>query len=311
MVSKVVPLRRLVPWVSALGLLVLARASLEPRRLQFRIVRVSLPRVDAPLTGLRLAFLTDFHIGGPGPSAALTVAALEQLRAWEPDIVLLGGDYFDQGRILPTTVFDSLPLFPRVYAVLGNHDHRRGPENASAIARFLASRGAVVLQNERLLVTVERNHRAMTVELVGLDDPYTGLDDPSLLANPPGAFPRILLAHAPLLLDRIPLGCADLALFGHTHWGQIRLTPSGQIGPLDAAWYLDRMRRKPHSRLQRGWFWERGMLAYVSAGIGLTQLPFRLFAPPEVLLLEFDAEATDPRWPCDDPRRFVRVANSW
>nr|WP_286207065.1 metallophosphoesterase [Thermomicrobium sp. CFH 73360] len=288
----------------------LARTSLEPRRLQFRIIRISLPRIDALPTSLRLAFLTDFHIGGPGPSTALTHAAFEQLRAWKPDIVLLGGDYFDQGRIIPTTAFDTLTLFPRVYAVLGNHDHRRGPENASAIARFLASRGAVVLQNERLHVTVERDHRVMTVELVGLDDPYTGLDDPSLLANPPGAVPRILLAHAPLLLDRIPLGCADLALFGHTHWGQIRLTPSGQIGPLDAAWYLDRMRRKPHSRLQRGWFWERGMLAYVSAGIGLTQLPFRLFAPPEVLLLEFDAEATDPCWPCDDPRRFVRVANS-
>ncbi len=308
--STVVPLRRLVPWVSALGLLVLAHACLEPRRLYFRTTRVSLPRTKASLSGLRLAFLTDFHIGGPGPSAALTVAALKRLRAWQPDIVLLGGDYFDQGRLFPTAVFDSLSLFPRVYAVLGNHDHRRGPENASAIARFLASRGAIVLQNDRLHVTVEQNHRALTIELVGLDDPYTGLDDPGLLASPPGTIPRILLAHAPLLLDRIPIGCADLALFGHTHWGQIRLAPSRQIGLLDAAWYLDRMRRRPHSRLQRGWFWERGMLAYVSAGIGLTQLPFRLFAPPEVLLIEFDPEAVDPRWPCDDPRRFVRVANS-
>ncbi|MDW7981352.1 MAG: metallophosphoesterase [Thermomicrobium sp.] len=304
------------PPVLAAGLVVLGSVLLaahrEARLLRIREGTVALPRASARVRGVRLAFLADFHLGGPGPGEVLTAKALARLRTWRPDLILLGGDYFDQGRIVPTSVFDDLSDFPRVYAVLGNHDHRRGAENAAKIARLLESRGVTVLRNERVFVTVHREDGSeSTLEVVGLDDPYTGLDDPSLLVMPPREdVPRVLLAHAPLLLERVPVGCADLALFGHTHWGQIRLMPTSHLGPLDAAWYLDRIRKRPHSRLQRGWFWERGMLSYVSAGIGVTQVPFRLFAPPEMLLLQFDDRARDDSRPCDDPRHFVRMAHS-
>jgi len=295
--------RTLAGCLTAIGLALIGAATLEPYRLRTRVVQVTLPRGCDALTGTRIAFLTDFHIGGPGPSARNTLEAIERLRAWRPHLVLLGGDYFDQGRFSQTAVFDGLCDVQPVFAVLGNHDYRQGEHNARRIAAFLAGRGVRVLRNECVVIDLPNGSQ---LELVGLDDPYTGLHDSSLLARPLTPHPRVLLAHSPSVLEAVPLGSADIGLFGHTHWGQIRLNWSRWLNPLDAAWYLDRIRKKPHARFQRGWFWERGMLAYVSSGIGQTQLPFRLFARPEVVLLEFAAHGADTHRPCDDPRRYVR-----
>lgn len=295
--------RALTALATATGLAAVLTAFLEPYRLRSTTVRLALPRAERTIAGLRIAFLTDFHVGGPGPTVRNTIAAIRQVRAWQPHLVLLGGDYFDQGRLVETDAFDGLGTLPNVFAVLGNHDHRQGEENARAIAAFLVERGVRVLRNERILVSVAEGHE---VELVAFDDPYTGLHDPSLLAYPLASRPRFLLAHSPSLLEIVPPGYADLGLFGHTHWGQVRLNWSRFLNPLDAAWYLDRIRGKPHARWQRGWFWERGMLVYVSTGLGQTQLPVRLGAPPEVVLLELDPQAVDPRWACDHPWHYVR-----
>jgi len=300
--------RQLGAIVGSIGAtLLLLLASREPRQLLVRRGRLALPRPRESATGLRLAFLTDFHAGGPGTSTQLSRTALHLLASWRPDLVLLGGDYFDQGNMVDTALFDELARYENVFGVLGNHDYRRGTTNAQAIVRFLEARNVRVLRNEFVTITVERQQGATgTIELVGLDDPYTGYDRPEILKRPLPPHPRLLLAHAPSVVERLPVGCADLALFGHTHWGQVRLSPSRTIGLLDAAWYLDRWRHKPHARLQRGWFWEKGMLVYVSAGIGLTQLPFRLFASPEILCLELDPDAHDPQRACDDPLRYIR-----
>lgn len=291
--------------LTAASLAIAGAATLEPYALRTRYARVSLPREYESLEHTRIAFVTDFHVGGPGPSTRNTIEAIARIRTWRPHLVLLGGDYFDQGNFITTTVFDGLAGLQPVFAVLGNHDYRQGLPNARRIAGFLAERGVRVLRNERVLLDLPDGRG---LELIALDDPYTGLHDITLLTQPSNTRPRLLLAHSPSVLEAVPVGSADLGLFGHTHWGQVRLNWSRWLNPLDAAWYLDKIRKKPHARFQRGWFWVRGMLVYVSSGIGQTQLPFRLFAQPEVVLLEFDASIEDPRWPCDDPRRYVREA---
>lgn len=293
--------------LAAASLTIAGTATLEPYALRTRYARVSLPRTFESIEGTRIAFATDFHVGGPGPSARNTVEAIARIRSWHPHLVLLGGDYFDQGNISETAVFDGLRDLQPVFAVLGNHDYRQGLHNAQRIVGLLAERGVRVLRNECVQVHLPDGGQ---LEVVALDDPYTGLHDTTLLTRPSNTRPRLLLAHSPSVLEAVPVGSADLGLFGHTHWGQVRLNWSRWLNPLDAAWYLDKIRRKPHARFQRGWFWVRGMLAYVSSGIGQTQLPFRLFAQPEVVLLEFDASGDDPRWPCDHPRRYVQEARS-
>jgi len=277
---------------------------IEPRRLRRTILRVTLPTLTPQLAGARLAFLTDFHLGGPGPSERLTREAIRAARDWRTELVLLGGDYFDQGIFRPTTAFDDLRELPAVYGVLGNHDYRQSEAAAERIVRFLEERGVVMLRNQ----AVDLDLRGGTIRLIGLDDPYTGRATlhPWLRHSPSATVPTLALAHAPLIVDRLPSGIANLMLSGHTHGGQICLSPWSRLTPLDAAWYLDLSRGRTPSRQQRGFHWERGTLLYVSSGIGMTTLPLRFLAPPEVVLIELAAEPADPTRPCDHPMRYVR-----
>lgn len=291
-------------WCSALALGGLVAAYswlLEPRRLRRQLLRVALPHLPPQLVGTRLAFLTDFHLGGPGDPERLTRCAIQTARDWQAEVVLLGGDYFDEGRFRPSAAFDGLREFPLVYGVLGNHDYRQGEATAEQIADFLGRLGVVVLRNQ----AAELHLRGEPIRLIGLDDPYTGR---AFLPprSPDDPLPTIVLAHAPLVIDLLPAGYAHLVLSGHTHAGQIRLSPSSRLTPLDAAWYLDRSRGRPSSRQQRGFHWERGILVYVSSGLGTTTLPLRFMAPPEVVLIELAAELVDPGKPCDDPARYAR-----
>jgi len=274
----------------------------EARQLRRNILQVTLPSLPRALDGLRLAFLTDFHLGGSGSSEQLARQAIAEAGAWQADVVLLGGDYFDEGRFYQTDAFDGLHAFgARVCAVLGNHDYRQGEATADRIAGFLQQHGATVLRNEAL----EFHLRGDRLRILGLDDPYTGRA--SLPVCPVDSSPpTVLLAHAPLVIDALPVGTAQLVLCGHTHSGQIRLSPWSRLTPLDAAWYLDLSRGRHPSRLQRGMHWERGALVYVSPGIGTTTLPLRFLAPPEVVLIELAADPVDPTRPCDDPARYVR-----
>jgi hypothetical protein len=83
----------------------------------------------------------------------------------------------------------------------------------------------------------------------------------------------ILLVHRPPEPDD-PLGARfDLTFSGHTHGGQIRIpTP----------WGLRSLHNEDLPYLQGVHRWGRGLLA-ISAGIGATFVPFRLFTRPEVV----------------------------
>mgnify|MGYP002079183454 CR=1 FL=1 len=262
--------------------------------------------MPAELDGLRLAFLSDFHVGS-AHSRAMTRKAFEAIAADPPDIVLLGGDYFDNGNWQGNlNAFDDLAAFPHVAAVLGNHDHRHGSESVQTIASELRKRGARVLVNER----TEFSIRGRNVAIAGVDDPYTHHDDLTAALRPNGSGPTtplILLAHAPTIADTLPVGGAAIVLSGHTHGGQIRLSPAKRITPLDSAWYLDRVFGRPISRLQRGFHWERGAVFYVANGIGTTRLPVRLGAPPEILIVYLSAIPPHPDAPCDAVKRYVDV----
>jgi predicted MPP superfamily phosphohydrolase len=286
----------------AFGLVVTAYSWLvESRLLRRHALRVALPDLPRRLEGLRLAFLTDFHLSKRGPTEALTRRAIRAARDWQAELVLLGGDYFDEGRFYQAEAFDELRAFPLVCAVLGNHDYRQGEAIAGRIVAFLQRYGVTVLRNEALEVQL----RGETLRVLGLDDPYTGRA--SLPVFPVGTRPpTVLLAHAPLLIDELPVGSVQLILSGHTHSGQIRLSPLSRLTPLDAAWYLDRSRGRKPSRLQRGTHWERGALLHISAGIGTTTLPLRFLAPPEVVLIKLTADAVNPARPCDDPARYLQ-----
>jgi predicted MPP superfamily phosphohydrolase len=294
-------LRTSLGLISLFGAVSLAYSiAIEPRVLRLRQFRTGIPGLPAELEGLRVAFLSDFHVGGPGPGESLTAQALDLVAQEQPDLVLLGGDYFDKGHWDDSSsVFDSLSDFEHVIGVLGNHDQKRGERVADRVCEGMARRGVVMLRNSSITLRL----RDRDVTIAGVDDPYTNHDD--LERTLRGATPLILLAHAPVIEARLGPGMAGLILTGHTHGGQIRLSPAKTLTPLDSTFYLDRLFGRPVSKYQRGFHWAHGNLLYVSNGIGTTRLPVRFMAPPEVTIFHLSREAPHLDEPCDSADRYV------
>ena len=90
----------------------------------------------------------------------------------------------------------------------------------------------------------------------------------------PAAASRILLAHAPNIVDRMRGLLFDLILVGHTHGGQVNL-------PILRNQWLqdDAARRYPGGAYRLG-----DSRLYVNRGIGTYYLPIRLMARPELTL---------------------------
>lgn len=278
---------------------------IEPRRLRLRRVAVTVPDLPPELEGLRAAFLSDFHLHGPRGNRRVARAALAAVERERPDMVFLGGDYFDHAQWEDDgTAFEAIGAWATpTFAVLGNHDFKGGRGNSEAIAALLERQGVCVLRNTSVRVRV----RDRDVVIAGVDDPYLELANvEKALGRSQGERPLVLLAHAPSIAPLLPPGAAGLVLTGHTHGGQVRLSPVTTLSPLDISFYLDRLYRRPSSPYQRGFHWVRGSLLYVTTGLGVTRWRMRFLAPPEVVFLHFTAHPADPAAPCDDARRYVR-----
>src|SRR6185295_10422603 len=154
------------------------------------------PRHD----GVRIAHLSDIHVGNLTPASHIR-AAIDTANAARPDLIALTGDYVCWRRHEVALAAHQLAGFeaPRVLAVLGNHDYF---VSGSGMKSALERNGYEVLQNTTTVADV----RGAPLTVVGIDDPVTRHDDLD------AAF-----AGAPALARR----GADLVLSGHTHGGQI------------------------------------------------------------------------------------------
>jgi predicted MPP superfamily phosphohydrolase len=235
-------------------------------------------KYSAEIPPLKLAYASDFH-AGPTTDPSVLHAACAALRACEPDVLLLGGDYVTLIRSEIDWLAPELGRIPAPFgrfAVLGNHDWW---SDAAYIADRLEAAGIRVLTNTNVRLAAPFDQ----VWICGLDDHWSGRPDPASALSGAEGF-RIVLMHAPSgLLDLGPQRF-DLALCGHTHGGQLAL-PGGipvvvPQGPLSR-------------RYARGRFLiEDGRTLIVSVGLGCVVLPLRLFADPEIILCQLVPDAS-------------------
>jgi predicted MPP superfamily phosphohydrolase len=235
---------------------------------RLRAVDVALPRLPEELAGLRIAHLSDFHLGLPSRGARAVERAVEWVVERDPELVVVTGDLVSRPRGEPV-LHELLRRLGGAYVVLGNHDveHSRDPFSRAAGLTDLAP--AHLLVDEA--VTVEL--RGRQVQLVGVDPrayrrgrskPWQLVDDDADL--------RILLCHFPSVLGFLPRGAFDLVLAGHMHDGQISL-PLGRGRKYRFA--------HPRTRYVAGLYSQPAAAMHVSPGLGTTFVPFRLFARPE------------------------------
>ena len=249
---------------------------------------------------LRLAVLSDIHVGSGHMPVSRVGTIVDQTNLLEPDLVLLLGDFvasrdWRSGDPQPAEWAAELARLRApngCFAVLGNHDwwhderaqrERRGPTLAGAA---LEAVGIRVLENEALkLDTV-----AGPIWLAGLGDQWAfprwsqgartrvhrGIDDLTrTLAMVTDDAPLLLMAHEPDIFARMPARIA-LTLSGHTHGGQLRLFGWSPVVP-----------SRYGNRYAYGHVVENGRNLIVSAGLGVSsKLPFRFGVPPEIVRIE-------------------------
>ena len=239
-------------------------------------VEVTLPRLPASLSGFRLVQLSDLHIG-PLLGRAWLQRIVARVNELEADAVANTGDLVDgsvhrlRHHVAPLA---ELCASHGVYFVTGNHEYYSG---ASAWCAHLGELGFRVLRNER--VAIDGDDGA-GFDLAGVDDWHAfgrdhGRDLAGALDGRDRARAVVLLAHQPCQVLEAAEQGVDLQLSGHTHGGQI--FPWRYAVRLQQP-YLAGLVRRGDTQL------------YVSRGTGFWGPPMRVFAAPEITLLELRAE---------------------
>lgn len=247
-----------------------------------------LPGLDPALDGLRIAHLTDLHVGLLTPASKIR-RAIQRAAAERPDLIVLTGDYLCYSPkfvpLLGELAAEITDVGVPVAAVLGNHDYWTDGEGARLA---LERAGIRVLRNQHTELHLASRHA--TLDLVGIDDAVTGHADPArafrgLTGRRGRSNSRLVLTHVPALADAAAPHGPALILAGHTHGGQVhipRVTAaiSRRLGNHYLAGFYDIGGH--HDQRERS-------LLYVNRGIGSSSVPIRAGAPAEVALLTLSA----------------------
>jgi len=234
---------------------------------RFEIVLDGLP---AAFDGYTILHMSDLHADGPLDLDPSIERALDGV---EVDLCALTGDYryrlggkYEAATVLMASIVRHINARDGIFGILGNHD-------LGTMVPKLEDAGIRILLNDHTVLRRGDDE----IQLIGLDDvhAYQPVEDAAAaLANMPDGF-RILLQHAPELLDEAEAADVSLYLTGHTHGGQICL-PGGR--PIMTNTRTGR-------RYARG-VWQHGkMTGYTTLGVGASVMPLRYFCKGEVAII--------------------------
>lgn len=217
------------------------------------------------LEGLRVAHLTDLHVGRVTPMA-VQYDAVSMTNAGDPDVVVISGDFVCHSQVYLDDLTEVIrKIDAPVFAVLGNHDHWAG---ADPVRKALKRGGAEVLDNANTTVTV--GHQRL--QIVGLDDAYTGhTDRRQALKGLRSDLPVIGLSHIGEEADGLWEAGVPLVFSGHTHAGQITVARLHElsVGKLGGHRYI-------HGLYGSRDVGDRQGAVYVGAGVGAAIVPLRV-----------------------------------
>lgn len=216
--------------------------------------------------GMRIAHVTDFHLGHLMP-VARAIDAVERIGALRPDLLACTGDVVDlemDGAEPLLAAMGAVQAPMGRFLVLGNHDHL---DNGAMLGGLAVMRGVQHLDG-----TVAATGRTDAPMLVG------GIDwgrSARVLARRVERLPQVphlLLAHNPKAFPAAAALGVALTLSGHTHGGQVAV--KGR----------PRANLSLGHRLSAGVYHRQGRALFVSVGAG-SWFPVRVHCAPEVVLL--------------------------
>jgi len=239
------------------------------------VVEVAIPMEGlAAGTRIRVAHITDTHVGNPDMRRARLEAIVDQVNGLKPDLIVLTGDYHG-GKLLDwprTRLEQSIEPLARlsaplgVYAIMGNHDEAYWTPKIFALQPV-----------PKLIVNSHVDIGPFVI--AGVDSASHRPDLYRAAKGIPPGRPVLLLLHEPIQLLWQKPPRPMLALAGHTHGGQIILPLIGSIGDIVTG-------KEP---CPRGLCTLNGQPVFVSSGVGTSWVPMRYGVPPEIALITLHA----------------------
>jgi predicted MPP superfamily phosphohydrolase len=242
-------------------------------------VQIPLAKLPRSLDGLRIATVSDIHIG-PLAGRAHTERIVATINRVDADLVAVVGDLVD-GTVgeLGEAAAPLRDLRSRYgsFFVTGNHEYYSGVEEWVVELDRLGLR---VLQNTRQQIVAAGG----VLDVAGVNDlageggvgVAAGPDFEAALGDRDPNLPVVLLAHQPIQVHEAARYGVDLQLSGHTH--------GGQIVPFN---YLVALEQPVVSGLAT----IDGTQVYVTNGAGFWGPPVRVGAPPQVTVVELRSTA--------------------
>ena len=256
-----------------------------------RTPRIDLRRFAGPaayagaLEGIRVAHLTDIHVGRVTP-IRVHEAAVEMTNAEKPDLVCITGDFVCHSQVYLRDLERVIAKIEApVVAVLGNHDHWSGAEGVRGALRRA---GVEILDNASTTMTV----RHQQLQIVGLDDAYTGhADRERAVRGMKKGVPTLGLSHIAEEADYLWKHGVPLVLSGHTHAGQVTVARIHElsIGKIAGHKHIHGLYgTRAKEAAPRG-------AVYVGAGLGAAIIPLRMGerGQREIAMFELGASVGD------------------
>jgi hypothetical protein len=246
------------------------------RPARVKAVDVPLPGLPPALQGLRIAQISDLHVG-PTIKRDFLQRVVDTVNALDVDIVAVTGDLVDgsvaelREHVAP---LGQLRSRHGSFFVTGNHEYYSGAKPWIAELRRL---GVRVLMNEHVVL----RHQQAPIVLAGVADysahhfePDHKSDPFMAVAGAPDAAVKILLAHQPRSAKAAEAAGFHLQLSGHTHGGQF------------LPWNFFVRFQQPFTAGLHGL---KSLLVYTSRGTGYWGPPKRFGAPSEITHLRLVA----------------------
>ena len=235
-------------------------------------------------SNIRIALITDLHSCYYGKNMNNLVDSIEKQN---PDIVLLGGDIFDDIFSNSNTDIFLSSIYKKyqIYYVTGNHECRNSLKKFNKQMVILDKYNVIRLKGD----VKELRIKDSIISLCGIDDPSISnineidnnyKEQLKRVTNDvnKNTF-KILLAHRPELIEKYEQCDFDLALCGHTHGGQWRIPRvlNGLYAPNQGLF----------PKYAGGYYQIRDTIMIVSRGLSREKIPIpRFYNPPELVIVE-------------------------
>jgi len=233
--------------------------------------------------GIKIVHFSDIHYNRAINSDKVD-KIIDEINLINADIVVFTGDLIDKDMVITdgdyeylTDAFTSIQSRYGKYAVLGNHDYK----DMDKVIKVYNDSGFKYLENSYDIIYNNHNEKIFIGGIGNVSYNLDNVDKVMEYFNSDNDIDyRIMLVHEPDISD-IVVDNYDISLIlaGHSHNGQVRLPGIGAIyTPPGAKKYYDE------------YYLIGGTDLYISSGVGVSSLNYRLFNRPSINFYRINKE---------------------